>query len=71
MKANNGLITQADLQAYRAAERVPVRGNYRGFEVVSMPPPSSGGVHIVQMLNMLEHFRCVNKAITALPHSTR
>lgn len=56
MKANDGLITQTDLQAYRAAERVPVRGNYRGFEVVSMPPPSSGGVHIVQMLNMLEHF---------------
>ena len=56
MKAHDGLITLDDLRAYRAAERVPVRGEYRGYQVVSMPPPSSGGVHIVQMLNMLEHF---------------
>ncbi|MBR7780922.1 gamma-glutamyltransferase [Undibacterium luofuense] len=56
MKAHDGLITLDDLRAYRAAERVPVRGDYRGYQVVSMPPPSSGGVHIVQMLNMLEHF---------------
>ncbi len=56
MKAHDGLITREDLRAYRVAERKPVRGTYRGYEVVSMPPPSSGGVHLVQMLNVLEGF---------------
>ncbi|TKB48569.1 gamma-glutamyltransferase [Ferrimonas sediminicola] len=50
-----GVMTEADLANYRAVERQPVRGEYRGYEVISMPPPSSGGVHIIQMLNMLEH----------------
>ncbi|WP_028111649.1 gamma-glutamyltransferase [Ferrimonas kyonanensis] len=49
-----GVMTEADLAAYQAVERQPVRGQYRGYEVISMPPPSSGGVHIIQMLNMLE-----------------
>ncbi|MCH8619488.1 gamma-glutamyltransferase [Undibacterium sp. TS12] len=56
MQQHQGLISAADLKNYRAVERIPVRGNYRGYEVVSMPPPSSGGVHIIEMLNMLEHF---------------
>jgi gamma-glutamyltranspeptidase/glutathione hydrolase len=56
MVAGGGLITAGDLAGYRALEREPVRGSYRGFEVVSAPPPSSGGVHIVQMLNILEGF---------------
>ena len=42
MAANGGLITQADLAAYRALRRVPLRGTYRGYEILSMPPPSSG-----------------------------
>ncbi|WP_417346978.1 gamma-glutamyltransferase [Ferrimonas sp.] len=50
-----GVMSEADLASYRAVERQPVRGEYRGYQVISMPPPSSGGVHIVQMLNMLEH----------------
>lgn len=54
MRANGGLITLDDLKNYRAVERKPVTGTYRGYEVVSMPPPSSGGVHIIEMLNMLE-----------------
>ena len=54
MKANGGLITRADLAAYRARERTPVKGTYRGFEIVSMPPPSSGGVTLIEMLNILE-----------------
>lgn len=54
MKANNGLITMADLANYKAIERTPLRGNYRGHEIVSMPPPSSGGVVMLQVLNMLE-----------------
>ncbi|MBB4304339.1 gamma-glutamyltranspeptidase/glutathione hydrolase [Rhodobium orientis] len=51
-----GAMTEDDLAAYEVKEREPVRGTYRGFDVVSMPPPSSGGVHIVQILNILEGF---------------
>jgi gamma-glutamyltranspeptidase / glutathione hydrolase len=49
-----GVMTAGDLAAYRAVERKPVIGRYRGLTVVSMPPPSSGGVHLLQMLNILE-----------------
>ena len=56
MAANGGLITMQDLANYRVVEREPVRGTYRGYEIVSMPPPSSGGVHVIQMLNVLENF---------------
>ncbi len=56
MQRGSGRITQADLDAYRAVWRAPIFGNYRGFEVVSMPPPSSGGIVLVQMLNMLERY---------------
>jgi gamma-glutamyltranspeptidase / glutathione hydrolase len=55
-KAHGGLISAADLKNYKVVERVPVRGTYRGYEIVSMPPPSSGGVHIVQILNILSNF---------------
>jgi gamma-glutamyltranspeptidase/glutathione hydrolase len=56
MKRNNGLMTMDDLRGYIPKERVPVRGNYRGHEIISMPPPSSGGAVLVQMLNILEGF---------------
>lgn len=56
MTANGGLITHEDLKAYRAVERNAVTGTYRGYEVVSMPPPSSGGVHLIEMLNVLEGY---------------
>lgn len=55
MEKSGGLITAADLKNYRVATREPVRGSYKGFEIVSMPPPSSGGVHLIQMLNILEN----------------
>jgi len=51
-----GVITLEDMASYKTIERKAVSGNYRGYEVVSMPPPSSGGVHIIQMLNALEEF---------------
>ncbi|MDS4071499.1 MAG: gamma-glutamyltransferase, partial [Candidatus Competibacter sp.] len=54
MRANQGSIAPDDLKSYRAVVRPPVRGNYRGYEIVSMPPPSSGGVHLIQILNILE-----------------
>ena len=56
MAANGGIIALEDLAAYQAVERVPIRGNYRGYEIVSMPPPSSGGVVLVEMLNILEGY---------------
>ena len=56
MKKGGGLITREDLQNYRPVEREPVRGTYQGYEIVSMPPPSSGGVHVIQMLNILEGY---------------
>jgi len=56
MKKGGGLITRDDLKSYRPIEREPVRGTYQGFEIVSMPPPSSGGVHVIQMLNILEGY---------------
>ena len=55
-KAHDGLITAADLKNYKVVEREPVRGNYRGYQIVSMPPPSSGGVHVVQILDILQNF---------------
>jgi len=56
MKRGGGLITMEDLANYRAVIRQPVRGTYRGYEIASMPPPSSGGVHIIQILNILEGY---------------
>lgn len=56
MKANSGLITLDDLKAYQAKEREPLVGNYRGNTIVSMPPPSSGGVVMIEALNILEAY---------------
>jgi len=56
MEAGGGLIDMESLAAYKPVLREPLRGEYRGYEIVTMPPPSSGGVHIIQMLNVLEHF---------------
>ncbi|CAM2011463.1 gamma-glutamyltransferase [Acanthopleuribacter pedis] len=54
MKRGNGLISARDLAEYRSVWRDPIKGDYRGYQIWSMPPPSSGGVLLVQMLNMLE-----------------
>ena len=54
MQRGGGLISHDDLLNYRSSWREPIRGTYRGHEIVSMPPPSSGGILLVQMLNMLE-----------------
>ena len=57
MKQGGGLISKEDLAAYEAKVRVPVRGQFRGFDIITMPPPSSGGIAMVEMLNMLESVR--------------
>ena len=54
MRRGGGLINMADLRDYKPVEREPVRGTFRGFDLISMPPPSSGGVALVEMLNLLE-----------------
>jgi gamma-glutamyltranspeptidase / glutathione hydrolase len=56
MQRNNGLITMEDMRGYVAKEREPLRGKYRGYEVISMPPPSSGGAVLLEMLNILEGY---------------
>jgi gamma-glutamyltranspeptidase/glutathione hydrolase len=54
MAAHGGTITLEDLKNYRPAERTPLRGQYRGYDIITMPPPSSGGIALLQMLQMLE-----------------
>ncbi|MFC4349139.1 gamma-glutamyltransferase [Kordiimonas lipolytica] len=54
MEAQGGIMTHEDLKKYRVVERTPLTSSYRGYQIVSMPPPSSGGVHVIQMLNVLE-----------------
>ena len=65
MRAQGGLITEADLASYHAVERAPVRGTYRGYDIVGMGPPSSGGTALVEMLNILE-----GDDLTALGHNS-
>jgi gamma-glutamyltranspeptidase/glutathione hydrolase len=56
VRAAGGVMTMDDLKNYRAIERTPVRGNYRGYDIISMPPPSSGGIALIEMLNILEGY---------------
>lgn len=56
VRAAGGRMTQDDLKSYRAVERAPLHGVYRGHDIIAMPPPSSGGVHIIELLNLLEGF---------------
>jgi len=56
MEEHGGLITHEDLASYRAIEREPVRGKYRDYDIISMAPPSSGGVCLIEMLNILERY---------------
>jgi gamma-glutamyltranspeptidase/glutathione hydrolase len=56
VQAAGGVMTADDLKSYQAIERMPVRGSYRGYDVISMPPPSSGGIELIEMLNILEGY---------------
>jgi gamma-glutamyltranspeptidase/glutathione hydrolase len=56
MRAGGGLITKVDLADYKAVERAPVHGTYRGYDVYAPPPPTSGGIALIEMLNVLENF---------------
>jgi gamma-glutamyltranspeptidase / glutathione hydrolase len=65
VQAAGGRMTMTDLANYRAVEREPVSGTYRGFTVVSMPPPSSGGAHIIEILNILEGFPLAGQGLNS------
>ena len=67
MKAHGGLITRQDLAAYQAKIRTPVKGQYRDYEIISMPPPSSGGVALIEMLNILEPYNLKSKGLLTAP----
>jgi gamma-glutamyltranspeptidase / glutathione hydrolase len=56
MKENGGIVTYDDFASYKMLEREPIKSQYRGYDIYGFPPPSSGGVHVAQMLNMLQHF---------------
>jgi gamma-glutamyltranspeptidase/glutathione hydrolase len=56
MERGGGMITEEDLALYEAVERVPIKGTYRGYDIIGMPPPSSGGTALVEMLNILEGY---------------
>src|SRR5438105_867949 len=56
MAAHGGLITREDLKNYKAVRRAPVKGTYRGYDLISMPPTTSGGVAIIEMWNVLEAY---------------
>jgi gamma-glutamyltranspeptidase / glutathione hydrolase len=66
VRTSGGQMSRDDLRHYQPIVREPVRGSYRGFEIASMPPPSSGGVHLVQILNILEGYQLRERDASAL-----
>src|SRR5260370_20150765 len=56
MKANGGFIARDDLPTYKTVDRQPIRADYRGWQILGPPPPAASGVHIAQMLNILEGY---------------
>jgi gamma-glutamyltranspeptidase/glutathione hydrolase len=68
MQRGDGIITRADLELYEARERSTIHGSYRGYEIISMPPPSSGGVAMVTMLNILEGFDLASLGHNSAPY---
>ena len=73
MAANGGILTAADFAAYEAKLREPLHSTYRGYQIVGFPPPSSGGIHVAQILNILENFdmRAIERARPARGHAHR
>ena len=56
MQQHNGIITTDDLKNYQAVWREPIKGTYKNYTIISMPPPSSGGIALMQLLNMMENY---------------
>ena len=68
MRRGGGMITEEDLASYESVEREPVKGSYRGFDIISAPPPSSGGIVLLQILNILEGYRMDGEMDTEAIH---
>jgi gamma-glutamyltranspeptidase/glutathione hydrolase len=68
MERGGGMITEEDLARYQAQERTPIRGTFRGYDIVSMPPPSSGGTALVEMLNILEGYDLASMGHNSAPY---
>lgn len=68
MREHGGIITEEDLDRYEARERTTVRGTYRGYDIISMPPPSSGGVAMITMLNILEEYDLASMGHNSAPY---
>jgi len=71
MERGGGIISEHDLELYQARERAPLRGTYRGYEIISMAPPSSGGVAMIQMLNILEGYDLKSMGHNSAPYIHR
>ena len=56
MKRGNGIISKKDLNEYRSVSRVPVSTDYKGYKIITVPPPSGGGIILIQLLEMIEPF---------------
>ena len=69
MKANHGIMTEEDFAAYEVKEREPLRTSYRELEIIGMPPPSSGGIHVAQILQMIERFNPTTTSLIDRTHS--
>ncbi len=67
VRSERGLISAQDLQSYQVKWREPVRGSFHGYDVISMPPPSSGGVHVIQFLNFLENDHLASAGFLSAP----
>jgi gamma-glutamyltranspeptidase/glutathione hydrolase len=63
MKQGNGLITKADMQNYHSVWRKAITGKYKGYKIITMPPPSSGGIALLQLLKSVESIPCKNGAL--------
>jgi gamma-glutamyltranspeptidase/glutathione hydrolase len=68
MERGGGLITEEDLGLYEAKERAPIHGTFRGYDIISMPPPSSGGTALVEMLNILEGYDLASMGHNSAEH---
>lgn len=68
VQKDGGILTEADLAGYQVRTYAPVRGTYRGYEILSSPPPSSGGTHVLEILNVLEHFDLSSMAHSSPAH---
>jgi len=68
MERGGGLITEEDLALYQAKERTPIQGTYKGYDIISMPPPSSGGTALVEMLNILEGYDLASMGHNSAEH---